>query len=112
MDSSQRSGERPGQAPAPSAPVASHAPAGPHHPPLWLQRTYLTIYVAFCLWMGMVLVILPWSPLWDHNSLLAFPALRSLLASDFVRGLISGVGLVDIWLGVSEALHYHEHKPE
>jgi hypothetical protein len=28
-----------------------------------------------------------------------------------VRGAISGIGLVDIWLGVLEAIHYHDRPP-
>jgi hypothetical protein len=28
-----------------------------------------------------------------------------------VRGLISGLGLLDIWIGVSEAVHYRDHRP-
>jgi len=27
-----------------------------------------------------------------------------------VRGLCSGLGILDIWIGFSEAIHYHEEK--
>jgi hypothetical protein len=27
---------------------------------------------------------------------------------NFVRGLVSGLGLVDIWMGVAEAVRYRE----
>jgi hypothetical protein len=38
------------------------------------------------------------------NSLLAdFPTARAIFENLFVRGLVSGLGLVDIWLGISEA---------
>jgi hypothetical protein len=28
-----------------------------------------------------------------------------------MRGLVSGLGLLDIWIGVSEAVHYRDHRP-
>ena len=47
--------------------------------------------------------------MWTDNSLLAgFPQVREFLTYDFVRGLISGLGLVDIWMGVAEAVRYRE----
>jgi len=33
-----------------------------------------------------------------------------VLHNGAVRGLISGVGLLDIWIGVSEAIHYRDHR--
>jgi hypothetical protein len=39
------------------------------------------------------------------------PDLRQFILSGFVRGLASGVGLLDLWLGFWEAIHYHE-SPE
>jgi hypothetical protein len=40
--------------------------------------------------------------------LAGFPQLRQFLMYDFVRGLISGLGLTDIWLAITEIAHYHE----
>jgi len=31
-----------------------------------------------------------------------------VLARGWMRGLVSGVGLIDIWIGVSELLHYRD----
>ncbi len=28
-----------------------------------------------------------------------------------VRGIISGLGLLDIWIGISEAIHYRDQRP-
>jgi hypothetical protein len=45
----------------------------------------------------------PWSQLWEHNVLLAYSFhLRGLLLNNFVRGAVSGLGLVDLALGLSE----------
>jgi hypothetical protein len=60
---------------------------------------------------GVLLVILPWTPEWtDNYLLLSYPGLRSFVASPFFRGFCSGLGLLDIWIGFSEAIHYHERS--
>ena len=59
---------------------------------------------------GVLLIILPWTPEWtDNYLLLSFPALRTFVGNGFFRGICSGLGLLDIWIGFWEALHYHEH---
>jgi hypothetical protein len=75
--------------------VRTEAPA-----PLWLQRLSLVVLVLFCFLVGAVLAVIPWSPrYWDHNGwLLARPGLQAILNRGWVRGLVSGVGLIDIWI--------------
>jgi hypothetical protein len=81
----------------------------PKRPHVWLQRLWLVVFVLFCLEVGIVLTVLPWTRLWSDNSLLlGFPALKVFLGLGFVRGLVSGLGLVDIWMGVVEAVTYRE----
>jgi hypothetical protein len=56
-----------------------------------------------------ILIIFPWRDEWTTNSLLiGHPGLQAWMASGFVRGLVSGLGLLDIWIGFWEAVHYHE----
>jgi hypothetical protein len=40
---------------------------------------------------------------------LTSPNLRDFVSSGFVRGLASGLGILDLWLGFWEAIHYHEN---
>jgi hypothetical protein len=58
------------------------------------------------------MVVLPWSPrYWDQNGwMLAHPAVESVLELGWVRGLVTGIGLIDIWIGVSELLHYRDYR--
>jgi hypothetical protein len=80
--------------------------------PLWVQRLQLVVLVIFCIELGMLLAVLPWTRVWLDNALLAaHPALRAFAHENFVRGAVTGVGLVDIWIGISEAVHYREVKP-
>ena len=78
---------------------------------LWLHRTSVFLFVLISAVAGVLLVILPWTPEWtDNYLLLSFPWLRTFVSTGFFRGLCSGLGLLDIWIGFWEALHYHEHQ--
>jgi hypothetical protein len=84
-------------------------PLPPKKPHLWLQRIWLVVFVLFCLEVGIILAALPWTGIWTENSLLlGYPRIREFLMQNFVRGLVSGLGLVDIWMGVAEAVRYRE----
>ncbi len=73
------------------------------------MRLYLLIKVVFCIELGMLLVIIPWQRVWTENTLLVgWPAVRDFLAMDFVRGAVTGLGLLDIWIGLWEAVHYRD----
>jgi hypothetical protein len=76
---------------------------------LLLHRTSVFLFVLISAVAGVLLVILPWTPEWtDNYLLLSFPWLRTVVSTGFFRGLCSGLGLLDIWIGFWEALHYHE----
>ena len=78
---------------------------------LWLHRITMLMFVFVCASIGVLLIILPWRPEWtDNHFFLLYPALRDVAGNGFVRGLCSGLGLLDIWIGFSEAVHYHEEK--
>lgn len=78
---------------------------------LWMHRISVFLFVLVSAVAGVLLIILPWTPEWtDNYLLLSFPALRSVVSNGFFRGLCSGLGLLDIWIGFWEALHYHEHQ--
>ena len=78
---------------------------------LWLRRLAVLMFVFVCASVGVFLVILPWRPEWTHNHLLlSYPGLRQFIASGFVRGVVSGLGILDIWIGFWEAVHYREEK--
>lgn len=90
----------------------SEAPVGPPSPvAIWIDRIGLVIKVVFYIELGMLLAILPWTRVWTDNSLiLGYPNFRALLQQNFVRGIVTGVGLVDIWIGIWEAVHYRDKK--
>ena len=56
--------------------------------------------------VGMILVVAPWTTLlWDANYMLPqHPAVRAVMLSAFMRGAVTGLGLVNIILALHEAL--------
>ncbi|HEY0263606.1 MAG TPA: hypothetical protein VGC07_03700 [Granulicella sp.] len=80
--------------------------------PLWLQRTSLFVLVLFCVYLGVLVTVLPWwTRIWDQNMfILARPQLAAFLHLGAVRGIVSGLGMLDIWIGISEAVHYRDHR--
>jgi hypothetical protein len=61
------------------------------------------LLVALFLEAGFVLLVVPWSGFWDRNYFAqALPAMQSLLSSNYVRGAVSGLGLVNIYVGLAE----------
>lgn len=78
---------------------------------IWLHRVLILLFVFFCAAVGVLLVILPWRPEWtDNHFLLGSPGLRAFVSNGFVRGLCSGLGVLDIWIGFWEAVHFHDEK--
>jgi hypothetical protein len=55
--------------------------------------------------IGLVLIVAPWTSLWDSNWLLQpHPAMRDVLLNTFTRGAVSGLGLVNIMIALHDAL--------
>jgi len=111
----------PGKAPDPTPPPADfhaslldpsrEAEPQPRLIQLWMHRISVFLFVLVSAVAGVLLIILPWTPEWtDNYLLLSFPSLRTFVANGFFRGFCSGLGLLDIWIGFWEALHYHEHQ--
>jgi hypothetical protein len=101
--------------PPPSA--SSYAPAPPDSPRplsglhLWLRRAGVLMFVFLCATVGVMLMILPWRPEWTDNHLLfAYPALRNFMATGFVRGVCTGLGVLNVWIGFWEAVQYREEE--
>jgi hypothetical protein len=68
-----------------------------------MNRLLAVAFILFCFEIGLFLVFVPWSQLWEHNVLLAYSFhLRGLLLNNFIRGAVSGLGVVDLVLGFSE----------
>lgn len=95
-----------------SAPPAESSP-GNHEPqriPRWLERAELFLRVLLRMYIGLALCYMPWSKsFWDQNPLFVqFPVLGIYAANGVVRGLVSGLGLLNLWIAFHVALHYRD----
>ena len=91
------------------APVLVMPPPRPTRSQVWMHRVWLVVFVLFCLEVGIVLMVGPWTRAWTDNSLSStFPRILDFLMNSFVRGAVSGLGLVDFWIGISRAISYRE----
>lgn len=94
----------------PLAPVSmsrARPTSSPAH--VWLRRIGVLLFVFLCATLGVMLMIVPWRPEWSDNPLLSpYPEFRSMIASGFVRGLATGLGVLNVWIGFWEAIQYRE----
>ena len=61
------------------------------------------LLVVFFIEAGLVLVLAPWSTFWEDNYFLRIWApLQVLAMNDFVRGAVSGIGLLNVAAAVAE----------
>jgi hypothetical protein len=48
-------------------------------------------------------VLIPWSEFWTTNYFAeAVPLVGRLIANNYLRGGVTGLGLVNVWIGVAE----------
>src|SRR5580658_8679116 len=81
----------------------------PRPGPRWLRSLDLFIRVIVRLYLGLIILVLPWLHLWDDNHLLVLlPRLAPLFLNGIARGLVSGLGILNIWIAVHDAIHYKE----
>ena len=61
------------------------------------------LLVALFIEVGLLLIVLPWSTFWERNYFGAiWPGLQPVLTNDFVRGAVSGLGVLNLLAGFSE----------
>lgn len=81
----------------------------PGRVPLWLQYLELSVRVVVRLYLGLILIVLPWTHFWsDNHLLLLVPHLSFIALNGATRGIISGLGLLNIWIAVLDAVHFKQ----
>jgi hypothetical protein len=90
-----------------------------HHSSLKKMSAKLTIifFILICFEIGALLAILPWLsyPSWNENYLLFLLAdklhlsgLSRLMTSGYMRGAVTGLGLLNIWIGIIEIVNFNK----
>jgi hypothetical protein len=61
------------------------------------------LFAAYLIEAGLLLIIVPWTASWHQNYFgLLLPALGEIMANEYVRGAVSGVGLITAFAGVRD----------
>ena len=94
----------------PNEPATAVEPMPPEHRqrqiPRWLLIMEITLFVILRLYVGALVVLLPWRSVWTTNAWINnWPAVANFIAQGWVRGLVSGLGLLNIWIAFSVLFH-------
>ncbi len=102
----------PGPKPEPKLVPAppSESRHAPQRIPRWLERGELFLRVLLRMYIGLAVCYVPWSrTFWDQNPLFVqFPTLSIYAANGAVRGLVSGLGLLNLWIAFHDALRHRD----
>jgi len=81
-------------------------PPPPQRIPGWLVRIELLLRVMLRMYIGLAICYAPWSHVfWDQNPIfLQFPSVGMIAVNGAVRGLVSGLGLLNLWIAFQDAL--------
>ena len=71
-----------------------------------LRDRLLRVVMAFAWFdLGLLILLLPWSHLWESNSLLIrYPVLIPYMFNGFMRGAVSGIGVLDMIMAADALL--------
>lgn len=101
--------------PVPEPALGTHGLQAPtqthhHHVPRWLERVELFLRVMLRIYIGLALAYAPWShSFWDQNPIfLAYPWAGSIATLGAVRGVVSGLGLLNLWIAFQDALRHRD----
>ena len=69
----------------------------------WFHRFAALLYIFFCFELGVFLLMFPWTDWWPRNYFSGLgPAWYEFWVSPYLRGAISGLGVIDICISFSE----------
>ena len=72
-----------------------------------MSRLLSIAAIFFCFEIGLFLVFIPWSELWEGNYLLYYiPNFRPLILHTFFRAGVTTLGGIDILIGISELRNF------
>lgn len=75
-----------------------------------MSRFFNWLYIVYCFQIGILLLIFPWHQSWQDNYFFyLFPSTEEIFLNHYVRGGISGLGIIDIFIGSIEVINYRRH---
>ena len=78
-----------------------------------LKKLTFYFYVFYCFEVGIFLLVVPWwlPQIWEQNYFFAvLPQIKTLFINGFFRGAVSGIGVLNLFLGIREIIAYEKEK--
>jgi hypothetical protein len=96
--------------PDPQPPESTEAAEAPHRPvpvakPVyhWYHKISAVVFIVFCLEIGLYLLIYPWTDSWEGNYFSnLLPQFRDYWDNMYVRGAVSGLGVINVYVSLVE----------
>ena len=83
-----------------------------------VEKLTVIFFIVLCLLLGFYLILAPWDTLfgsWSDNYLLAFvsdksgfPSIQRTVSSNWFRGAVTGLGVLNIIIAFWEAAHFNQ----
>src|ERR1039457_2066158 len=89
--------------PTSPAPVTAEAALAAPAQYRWYHKAGGVLFVTFCVEMGFFLLIFPWTDSWDKFASFA-ARLRPYCDNLYVRGAVSGLGIVNLYISLTEVI--------
>ncbi len=71
-----------------------------------MNRLLRILLLLVWLELGLMLILVPWSEFWQANYfMIQFPALDVFLRSAYLRGAVSGLGVLNVFLALESFRH-------
>lgn len=82
---------------------------------MFSAKLTVILYILVFFEVGAVLIFSPWNAYWSDNLFLAYlvqhlnaPGLVVIMNSNIIRGAVTGLGIINVLLGVWEAFHFRQ----
>jgi hypothetical protein len=71
-----------------------------------MNRIFRVLFLLVWLELGLMLILIPWSDFWQANYfIIQFPSLATFLRSAYLRGAVSGLGVMNVFLALESFRH-------
>jgi hypothetical protein len=75
----------------------------PDPQPRWFHKLMAVLFITFCLEIGIFLLVFPWTEYWESNYFSALvPQWHAYWDNLYVRGAISGIGVMNLYISLVE----------
>jgi hypothetical protein len=92
--------------------TASHTPPPAPSPqaPHWYHKLWSVLLITFCVEIGLFLLVFPWTESWDNNYFAnSIARVRQYWDNMYLRGAVSGLGLINLYIAAAEAFRLRRH---